>query len=89
MDESPIEPLAELLGEGGDINQTDSCGRTVLHNLAADGNATLLALAIEACPTVRKLETLKFWQSLRVKITGKCSFRRLNSRQQIATGKLL
>lgn len=55
MDESPIEPLAELLGEGGDINQTDSCGRTVLHNLAADGNATLLALAIEACPTVRKI----------------------------------
>ncbi|XP_058805828.1 ankyrin repeat domain-containing protein 50-like isoform X2 [Phymastichus coffea] len=55
-DESPIEPLAELLGENGDINQTDSCGRTVLHNLAADGNATLLELALEACPQA-KLET--------------------------------
>ena len=52
MDESPIEPLAELLGENGDINQTDSCGRTILHNLAADGNANLLALALEACPQV-------------------------------------
>ncbi|XP_008215505.1 ankyrin repeat domain-containing protein 50 isoform X1 [Nasonia vitripennis] len=53
MNESPIEPLVELLGEGGDINQTDSCGRTVLHNLAADGNATLLALASEAYPTAK------------------------------------
>ena len=47
-----MEPLAELLGENGDINATDSCGRTILHNLSADGNATLLALAIDACPQV-------------------------------------
>ncbi|KAF7405531.1 hypothetical protein HZH66_004437 [Vespula vulgaris] len=50
MDESPSEPLTELLGESGDINQTDSCGRTVLHTLAADGNASLLELALAACP---------------------------------------
>ncbi|KAJ8688175.1 hypothetical protein QAD02_023970 [Eretmocerus hayati] len=52
-DELPIEPLVELLGENGDINLTDSCGRTVLHNLAADGNATLLELALEACPQAK------------------------------------
>ncbi|XP_014206836.1 ankyrin repeat domain-containing protein 50-like [Copidosoma floridanum] len=52
-DESPVEPLAELLGENGDINQTDSCGRTVLHNLAADGNASLLELALDACPQAK------------------------------------
>jgi ankyrin repeat protein len=44
--------LTELLGESGDINQTDSYGRTVLHTLAADGNASLLELALAACPQV-------------------------------------
>lgn len=53
MDESPSEPLTELLGESGDINQADSCGRTVLHTLAADGNASLLELALATCPQVR------------------------------------
>lgn len=53
VDESPGEPLTELLGESGDINQADSCGRTVLHTLAADGNASLLELALAACPQVR------------------------------------
>ncbi|XP_011499248.1 PREDICTED: ankyrin repeat domain-containing protein 50 [Ceratosolen solmsi marchali] len=53
MDESPLEPLIELLGENGDINQTDSCGRTILHNLATDGNATLLELALEAYPEAK------------------------------------
>lgn len=52
VDESPGEPLTELLGESGDINQADSCGRTVLHTLAADGNASLLELALAACPQV-------------------------------------
>lgn len=52
MDESPSEPLTELLGESGDINQADSCGRTVLHTLAADGNASLLELALATCPQV-------------------------------------
>jgi len=55
IDESPSEPLTELLGESGDINQTDSYGRTVLHTLAADGNASLLELALAACPQVCKL----------------------------------
>jgi hypothetical protein len=55
MDESPLEPLVELLGENGDINQTDSCGRTILHNLATDGNATLLELALEAYPEVKSI----------------------------------
>lgn len=58
MDESPSEPLTELLGESGDINQTDSCGRTVLHTLAADGNASLLELALAACPHVSLLFSL-------------------------------
>ena len=53
MDESPSEPLTELLGESGDINQADSCGRTVLHTLAADGNASLLELALATCPQAR------------------------------------
>lgn len=53
MDESPGEPLTELLGESGDINQADSCGRTVLHTLAADGNASLMELALAACPQVK------------------------------------
>ncbi|XP_076643310.1 uncharacterized protein LOC143353690 isoform X2 [Halictus rubicundus] len=53
MDESPSEPLTELLGESGDINQTDSCGRTVLHTLAADGNASLLELALTTCPQAK------------------------------------
>ncbi|XP_043274119.1 ankyrin repeat domain-containing protein 50 isoform X3 [Venturia canescens] len=53
MDESPGEPLTELLGESGDINQADSCGRTVLHTLAADGNASLLELALAACPQAK------------------------------------
>lgn len=53
MDESPEEPLTELLGESGDINQADSCGRTVLHTLAADGNASLLEIALAACPQAK------------------------------------
>lgn len=53
MDESRGEPLTELLGESGDINQADSCGRTVLHTLAADGNASVLELALAACPQVK------------------------------------
>ncbi|XP_015438635.1 PREDICTED: ankyrin repeat domain-containing protein 50 [Dufourea novaeangliae] len=53
IDESPSEPLTELLGESGDINQTDSCGRTVLHTLAADGNASLLELALATCPQAK------------------------------------
>ncbi|XP_076663580.1 uncharacterized protein LOC143366397 isoform X3 [Andrena cerasifolii] len=53
MDESPSEPLTELLGESGDINQTDSCGRTVLHTLAADGNASLLELGLATCPQAK------------------------------------
>ncbi|XP_011306875.1 ankyrin repeat domain-containing protein 50 isoform X2 [Fopius arisanus] len=53
IDESPGEPLTELLGESGDINQADSCGRTVLHTLAADGNASLLELALAACPQAK------------------------------------
>ncbi|XP_066593655.1 ankyrin repeat domain-containing protein 50-like isoform X2 [Prorops nasuta] len=53
VDESPSEPLTELLGENGDINQADSCGRTVLHTLAADGNASLLELALAACPQAK------------------------------------
>ncbi|XP_017877196.1 ankyrin repeat domain-containing protein 50 isoform X3 [Ceratina calcarata] len=53
MDESPSEPLTELLGESGDINQADSCGRTVLHTLAADGNASLLELALATCPQAK------------------------------------
>ncbi|XP_014296196.1 ankyrin repeat domain-containing protein 50-like isoform X1 [Microplitis mediator] len=53
VDESPGEPLTELLGENGDINQADSCGRTVLHTLAADGNASLLELALAACPQAK------------------------------------
>ncbi|XP_018398416.1 PREDICTED: ankyrin repeat domain-containing protein 50-like isoform X4 [Cyphomyrmex costatus] len=57
IDESPSEPLTELLGESGDINQTDSYGRTVLHTLAADGNASLLELALAACPQA-KLEAV-------------------------------
>ncbi|CAL7952023.1 unnamed protein product [Xylocopa violacea] len=57
MDESPSEPLTELLGESGDINQADSCGRTVLHTLAADGNASLLELALATCPQA-KLEAI-------------------------------
>lgn len=57
MDESPSEPLTELLGESGDINQADSCGRTVLHTLAADGNASLLELALATCPQVRIILT--------------------------------
>lgn len=56
MDESLGEPLTELLGEDGNINQADSSGRTVLHTLAADGNASLLELAFTACPQA-KLET--------------------------------
>lgn len=52
VDESSSEPLVELLGESGDINQVDSYGRTVLHTLAADGNASLLELALSACPQV-------------------------------------
>lgn len=52
MEESLGEPLTELLGESGDINQADSSGRTVLHTLAADGNASLLELALAACPQV-------------------------------------
>ncbi|XP_039315371.1 ankyrin repeat domain-containing protein 50 isoform X3 [Solenopsis invicta] len=57
IEESASEPLTELLGESGDINQTDSCGRTVLHTLAADGNASLLELALAACPQA-KLEAV-------------------------------
>ncbi|EFN67711.1 Ankyrin repeat domain-containing protein 50 [Camponotus floridanus] len=57
IDESPNEPLTELLGESGDINQVDSYGRTVLHTLAADGNASLLELALAACPQA-KLEAV-------------------------------
>ncbi|XP_029174037.1 ankyrin repeat domain-containing protein 50 isoform X4 [Nylanderia fulva] len=57
IDESPSEPLTELLGESGDINQADSYGRTVLHTLAADGNASLLELALAACPQA-KLEAV-------------------------------
>ncbi|XP_050464471.1 ankyrin repeat domain-containing protein 50-like isoform X4 [Cataglyphis hispanica] len=57
IDESPNEPLTELLGESGDINQADSYGRTVLHTLAADGNASLLELALAACPQA-KLEAV-------------------------------
>ncbi|XP_072761084.1 uncharacterized protein [Anoplolepis gracilipes] len=57
IDESPNEPLTELLGESGDINQTDSYGRTVLHTLATDGNASLLELALAACPQA-KLEAV-------------------------------
>ncbi|XP_071580854.1 uncharacterized protein [Temnothorax nylanderi] len=57
IEESPSEPLTELLGESGDINQTDSYGRTVLHTLAADGNASLLELALAACPQA-KLEAV-------------------------------
>ncbi|KAK0096567.1 hypothetical protein PV326_005146 [Microctonus aethiopoides] len=53
IDESPGEPLTELLGESGDINQADSCGRTVLHTLAADGNASLLELALTSCPQAK------------------------------------
>ncbi|XP_050486156.1 uncharacterized protein LOC117157092 isoform X5 [Bombus vancouverensis nearcticus] len=53
MDESPSEPLTELLGESGDINQADSCGQTVLHTLAADGNASLLELALTTCPQAK------------------------------------
>ncbi|XP_051163181.1 ankyrin repeat domain-containing protein 50 [Leptopilina boulardi] len=53
MNESPGEPLTELLGESGDINQADSCGRTVLHTLAADGNASLMELALAACPQAK------------------------------------
>lgn len=52
IEESLGEPLTELLGESGDINQADSSGRTVLHTLAADGNASLLELALAACPQV-------------------------------------
>ncbi|XP_023290430.1 ankyrin repeat domain-containing protein 50 isoform X4 [Orussus abietinus] len=57
MDESLGEPLTELLGESGDINQADSSGRTVLHTLAADGNSSLLELALTACPQA-KLEAI-------------------------------
>lgn len=53
VDESRSGPLTELLGESGDINQTDSCGRTVLHTLAADGNAPLLELALATCPQAK------------------------------------
>ena len=88
--ESPIEPLAELLGENGDINATDSCGRTILHNLAADGNATLLELAIETCPTVILMQIIprKYNVSRNV-----CSFDvvyyRLSWKRLIATGRQL
>lgn len=60
MNESPGEPLTELLGESGDINQADSCGRTVLHTLAADGNASLMELALAACPQVKNQVFLNF-----------------------------
>ncbi|XP_046742659.1 ankyrin repeat domain-containing protein 50 isoform X1 [Diprion similis] len=53
MEEPLGEPLTELLGESGDINQADSSGRTVLHTLAADGNASLLELALAACPQAK------------------------------------
>ncbi|XP_032676835.1 ankyrin repeat domain-containing protein 50 isoform X3 [Odontomachus brunneus] len=56
IDESSNKPLKELLGESGDINQADSYGRTVLHTLAADGNASLLELALSIYPQA-KLET--------------------------------
>ncbi|XP_032676834.1 ankyrin repeat domain-containing protein 50 isoform X2 [Odontomachus brunneus] len=52
IDESSNKPLKELLGESGDINQADSYGRTVLHTLAADGNASLLELALSIYPQV-------------------------------------
>lgn len=53
IEESSSEPLKELLGESGDVNQADSYGRTVLHTLAADGNASLLELVLSACPQVQ------------------------------------
>lgn len=58
VDKSPSEPLTELLGQSGDINQADSCGRTVLHTLAADGNATLLEMALAAWSQVNDLNYL-------------------------------
>ncbi|XP_049838301.1 ankyrin repeat domain-containing protein 50-like isoform X7 [Schistocerca gregaria] len=42
---SPVDPLLELLGADGDVNRADSGGRTLLHALAAEGDAALLALA--------------------------------------------
>lgn len=53
VDELSSEPLLELLGENGDINQADSYGRTVLHTLAADGNASLLELALSTYSQVK------------------------------------
>ncbi|XP_068086218.1 ankyrin repeat domain-containing protein 50 [Anabrus simplex] len=41
-----LDPLAELLGEGGDVNRADGSGRTLLHQLAAEGNVHLLELAV-------------------------------------------
>ncbi|PSN47818.1 Ankyrin repeat domain-containing protein 50 [Blattella germanica] len=44
------DPLEELLGVvEGDINRPDIGGRTLLHSLAAEGNARLLELAIATC----------------------------------------
>ncbi|KAJ9584058.1 hypothetical protein L9F63_021595 [Diploptera punctata] len=44
------DPLAELLGVvDGDVNRPDGGGRTLLHSLAAEGNARLLELAITTC----------------------------------------
>lgn len=60
MNDAPCEPLAELLGESGYINQADSCGRTVLHTLAADGNATLLELALATCPQVNLPASIRY-----------------------------
>ncbi|GLH13787.1 Ankyrin repeat and KH domain-containing protein mask [Gryllus bimaculatus] len=45
---APADPLAELLAECGDVNRADGSGRTLLHQLAAEGNARLLALAAAA-----------------------------------------
>ncbi|XP_025157073.1 ankyrin repeat domain-containing protein 50, partial [Harpegnathos saltator] len=56
VDEFSSDPLIELLGENGDINQADSYGRTILHTLAADGNTSLLELALSTYPQA-KLET--------------------------------
>nr|CAD7202069.1 unnamed protein product [Timema douglasi] len=43
------DPLTALLGEDRDVNRVDNSGRTLLHTLAVEGNATLLELVLTSC----------------------------------------
>ncbi|XP_044735383.1 ankyrin repeat domain-containing protein 50 isoform X2 [Chrysoperla carnea] len=56
-EQSPVDPFYELIsGNGISLSQHDCTGKTLLHCLAAEGNAALLALALQASTEPVNLE---------------------------------